>query len=356
FHPEQDGELEKDGLVGLLPYRSYNGNSAVRLGTAFLNRVMGCYEAGQKFVQSPLWEKLERDSLCLNIGGDTYCYDRPTVSYGLNRFAYRHGVKTILWGCSIEKDGIDREMLRDLGRYTLIFPRESITRENLIEAGMEPARLILTSDPAFALGMQPTELPDCFEAGNTVGINLSDLAVGMESDRGIVCANYRAVIRYILNNTDMCVALIPHVYDARTGNGDLLVLKELYQEFESSRRVSLVGEERNCMQLKYIISKCRFFLGARTHSVIAAYSGCVPTLAVGYSVKSQGIARDIFGEYRDLVVSVRQLRAEDELRDRFVRLTERETKIREQYREVLPGYIQRAYAAGRRIRRLWKGE
>ena len=64
--------------------------------------------------------------------------------------------------------------------------------------------------------------------------------------------------------------------------------------------------DKNCMEIKGIISKCRFFIGARTHSTIAAYSTCVPTLAVGYSIKARGIARDIFGTEDNYVVPVQK--------------------------------------------------
>ena len=35
------------------------------------------------------------------------------------------------------------------------------------------------------------------------------------------------------------------------------------------------------------------FIGGRTHAVISAYSMCVPTIALGYSIKSIGIAHDL---------------------------------------------------------------
>ena len=35
------------------------------------------------------------------------------------------------------------------------------------------------------------------------------------------------------------------------------------------------------------------FIGARTHAVISAYSTCVPSIALGYSIKSRGIAIDL---------------------------------------------------------------
>jgi polysaccharide pyruvyl transferase WcaK-like protein len=66
-------------------------------------------------------------------------------------------------------------------------------------------------------------------------------------------------------------------------------------------------EDCNCRELKHIISRCRFFIGARTHVTIAAYSSCVPTLVLGYSVKSRGIARDLFGTEVGYVLPVQKL-------------------------------------------------
>ena len=42
---------------------------------------------------------------------------------------------------------------------------------------------------------------------------------------------------------------------------------------------------------------------ARTHLSISAYSQCIPTLVIGYSVKSKGIAKELFGSYQDYVLS-----------------------------------------------------
>ena len=48
-------------------------------------------------------------------------------------------------------------------------------------------------------------------------------------------------------------------------------------------------------------------MGARTHSTIAAYSSDVPTLVIGYSVKSRGIATDLFGSYENYCLPVQEL-------------------------------------------------
>ncbi len=113
------------------------------------------------------------------------------------------------------------------------------------------------------------------------------------------------MIEHILKETDMAIALIPHViWD---DSDDRIPLMQLYERYKKSGRV-LVIEDQNCSKLKYAISKCRFLLGARTHSTIAAYSSGIPTLVVGYSVKARGIARDLFGDEEQYSLSVQRLK------------------------------------------------
>ena len=66
------------------------------------------------------------------------------------------------------------------------------------------------------------------------------------------------------------------------------------------------------MRCGRIISKCRFFVVARTHATIAAYSTGVPTIVISYSVKSRGIARDLFGDEKGYAVSWKSLINKDE--------------------------------------------
>ena len=94
-----------------------------------------------------------------------------------------------------------------------------------------------------------------------------------------------------------------------------------------------------------LISQCRFFLGARTHSTIAAYSTGVPTLVMGYSVKARGIARDLFGTEEGYVLPVQQLRRPEELTEAFAALMGKEQEIRSHMAEILPEYRQRAFHA-----------
>ena len=115
----------------------------------------------------------------------------------------------------------------------------------------------------------------------------------------------------------------------------------LYEAFRDTGRVLLI-DDHNCMELKGYIARCRMFIGARTHATIAAYSSCVPTLVLGYSVKSRGIARDLFGTEEHYVLPVQELQREEDLADAFVWLLEHEDAVRQRLTKIMPAYVKKA--------------
>ncbi|MCI5756225.1 MAG: polysaccharide pyruvyl transferase family protein, partial [Firmicutes bacterium] len=95
-----------------------------------------------------------------------------------------------------------------------------------------------------------------------------------------------------------------------------------------------------------------FFVGARTHATIAAYSSAVPTLVVGYSVKARGIARDLFGDETGYVLPVQSLRGKNDLTRAFENIAENESAIRDRLVKIMPEWKERAGAAGDKIKEL----
>lgn len=285
--------------------------------------------------------------IALSVGGDNYCYADVEKYIMLHSIFLERGAKTVLWGCSVEPDLLSREnVAKDIARYNLITARETISYEALKKIN---PNTVLVSDPAFTLETIVPELPENFEAGNTVGINLSPLVKNSEKISGITVSNYKKLISYILDSTDMRIALIPHV--TWEGNDDREALAELKSFFPEEKRI-ITFPEMGCRELKGIISKCRFFIGARTHATIAAYSSCVPTLVVGYSVKARGIARDIFGTEDGYVLPVQELQAESDLTDVFLGIAKREKEIKEHLQSVMPGYTAKALSAENFVNKL----
>lgn len=272
------------------------------------------------------------NTIGISIGGDVYCYNDYNKLSIANKCFRENKIKTILWGCSVEKDLITNEMKNDLKNYNLIFTRESISYETL---KIINPNTYLYPDPAFQLDRIDLPLPECFVEDNTVGINISPLIMSCETNKGITKNNYIQLIDYIIKETDMNIALIPHV--VWENNDDRKPLKELYDIFKHTHRICLI-DDHNCMELKGFISRCRFFVGARTHASIAAYSSCVPTLVIGYSVKAKGIAKDIFGTYDNYVLPVQSLQKKDDLVKSFQWVVEHETDIKKHLQDFIPTY------------------
>jgi len=272
--------------------------------------------------------------MALSFGGDNYCYAKPTYIYIMNRLLRKRGVQTVLWGCSIEPSFIDEEMLTDLKGYDKIIARESITYNALIEKGLQNVSCL--PDPAFILRRIDLPLPEAFVEGNTVGVNVSPMIMNYEKNNGITFENYLVLVRHIIENTNMNVALIPHVVWA--DNDDREPLRLLYDEFKETGRVVMI-EDATAEELKGYIARCRFMVAARTHASIAAYSQSVPTLVVGYSVKALGIATDLFGTSDNYVVSVQDLKQKYDLRNAFDWLVGNEMVIRKRYANFLNSYI-----------------
>ncbi|HHZ06393.1 MAG TPA: polysaccharide pyruvyl transferase family protein [Clostridiales bacterium] len=284
--------------------------------------------------------------IALSVGGDNYCYGAGEWLCLLHEKAKAKGAKTVLWGCSVDSEFINESNKKNLNQYDLIIARETLTYDLLKQFN---DNVVLYPDPAFQLDKVELPLPKGFAPNNTVGINISPMIMENEKHTGMAFSNYKSLIEHIINTTDMQIALIPHVvWDS---SDDRKPLTELYKLFKDTGRVVMIGDH-NCMELKGYISRCRFFVGARTHATIAAYSTCVPTLVVGYSVKAKGIAKDLFGTYDNYVVPVQSLTQDDTLSKTFDYIYENENIIRTRLESIMPEYCNRALDASTAVKSL----
>ena len=288
------------------------------------------------------------DSIAISIGGDNYCYPwSAKEGVQVDKELRRYCQKNVFWGCSIEEEFMTPEVIEDLKGFDLITVREPLSYQVLKDHGIHAVQV---ADPAFLLEKKELPLPNGFVEGKTVGINISPLINDYEGGESIAFQNYVKLIEYILNETDMNVCLIPHVVWEQVD--DRKPMQQLLELFKNSGRVILL-DDHNCEELKGFISRCRFFIGARTHATIAAYSTCVPTLVVGYSIKSRGIALDLFGTHENYVVSVQNMEKDSELTEAFQYIVENETKIKDRLTAIIPEYKERALSAGQALKDLF---
>ncbi|MBQ8617872.1 MAG: polysaccharide pyruvyl transferase family protein [Clostridia bacterium] len=277
----------------------------------------------------------KRSDICLSIGGDTYCYNHQEHLQVINGRLRRAQKPLVLWGCSVEPESIKGQNLEDLSAYDLIIARESITEQAMKEVGLP---VIRWCDPAFTMASDELALPEGWLEGKTVGLNVSPLVLDKAKNRDGAVAAFVSLVRHILDTTDCAVALIPHVFWKH--DNDLDALGQIKAQFADEERVIMLpdAEKLTATQLKGYIKRLCALVTARTHASIAAYSTCVPTLVIGYSVKAKGIARDLFGSEEGHLIPVQELTGENELIAAFDALMARAAQERAFLETRIPEY------------------
>lgn len=284
--------------------------------------------------------------VCLSIGGDNYCYGEQPALYEIDKKVKAAGKKLVLWGCSIGEEDMSERKLGDLKQFDLILARETLTYNMLKNKGLNNVKLC--ADPAFTMEKEELELPKGWQEENTIGLNFSPLVWNRNKDSQVAV---RDLINHILDTTDSTIALTPHVM--QDGNNDYEVLHTYYEEFKNTGRVIILPNNLNAIQYKGYIARMRFFIGARTHATIAAYSNCVPTMVLGYSIKSKGIAKDLFGEEK-LVLNIEEISNSNKLKAKFDEMVREEDQLRRKLEQTMPNIKRMSYKAVEYLQELAK--
>lgn len=332
---ELDRRLGIDNYYTLVPSRKPTLFFKVKnkLHSILVHDVNKRLNYGYSFEYDRFLDLIKDEDIMLSTGGDMFCYANSQVNYTVDYLSSRNK-RTVLWGCSIGEKNLTPEKIVSLHNFTAVVARESLTHKLFTTMGLK--NVFLLPDPAFSLEAEVCVLPDCMKSGEVIGINLSNFVGQNVNSDSILGKNLHNLVDYILKHTTLKVLFVPHV--SWRGQDDRIICTEFYNEYMHSGRVYLLNlEEYNYCQIRYIISKCCLFIGARTHAVISAYSTCVPSMALGYSVKSKGIAKDL-GLPESTVVNSIGVTNPYEMRDAFVKFLKNEEKIRCHLMKVVPDY------------------
>lgn len=295
---------------------------------------------GEMQISSKKLKKLVQDSdVCIAIGGDNYCYDKGKWLWGIDNYIRSQNKKMILWGCSIEPEELPGELEEHLSVFDIIAPRESLTYDGLKNSKVD-ARIVKCSDSAFLLPIEDFK-NDYFKSGKpTLGFNFSPLCISKlpQEDKSKALNNVIGALKHILDTTNYSILLIPHVLNSH--DNDMDVLNKIFQRL-NSKRVKIVDMPKiNAKQIKYLISQCDVMVASRTHASIAAYSTYVPTLVIGYSIKSKGIATDLFGSWEDYVLPSDNLVDSDIINNKLNYVINNKSKINKRLQDFVPKYIK----------------
>lgn len=308
--------------IGELRYKGSFKDESVRFASRVLKR-LGNQTPYMRFLCDYYLNDVTPEDTVFITGGDIYCYEGQHVLPNMiAKKTKTKGAQAVLYGVSMEDRLLTQEVIDGLRQYDTIITRESISAETLERKGLPN---VLYPDPAFSLEPQQCILPDYFEKNDVVGINFSTF-----TDRsGLFKENIINLINYILSN-GMVVCLIPHVF--WKGQDDRRSIQDVLQSFQGNVYL-LDSEKLSYPQIRYVISKCKYFVGGRTHSIISAYSTCTPCIALGYSVKARGLVKDL-GLPTYTLVDSNHLDSPRRLLDSFKKLEEHRDEIMDAYSSV----------------------
>lgn len=284
-------------------------------------------------------DRIEDFDIFLSIGGDNYCYGNIRDYYELNRLIKSKGKKLLLWGASVGQEDLNPEKINDLKNFDYLLIRESASELKLRAAGLNNTKLV--ADGAFLLDKEFLALPQDWQEGSTIGFNYSPL---VEQKIPESRASVIQLLQHILSTTNYTIAFTPHVI--QPGNDDYECMQRLIDDLGSiaHNRVLLLPNHLTAAQYKGYISRMELFIGARTHATIAAYSTSVPVMVLGYSIKSLGIAKDLFG-YPRLVLDKSELSNSDLLIQKFEELNTDKAAIKQHLEKILPSVKSLAMSA-----------
>lgn len=187
-----------------------------------------------------------------------------------------------------------------------VFVRDSKFEDELYKLGIKFEK---TKDLSAFMKPQPWDIEI---KENAIGINVSGLAysnsfVGLENQFDA----YPELIDRLINKFRSLghpVYLIPHSYNyisPEPNNDDIVACKLAYEHLTDKSNVYVVDKDMIAPEVKYVISKMKFFVGTRMHANFAAIYTNVPLFGLAYSYKFAGAfnANGLDGEKQTIMIN-----------------------------------------------------
>ncbi len=247
------------------------------------------------------------------------------------------------------------------GQAAVAWARDEVSfaaLQGLLGDGFDPQRHRQGVDLAFGLPRStppehalPRPVLDWWQQGVSVsGINVSGL-IYLDPDaaqhRYGFQANYREVmdrlVRELIDRGER-VLLVPHVIEPKGHpESDPEACERVRQALPPAQRewVEILRPPYTASEVKSVLARLDWFCGTRMHSTIGALSSGVPTAAVAYSLKFEGVFASCDQEAG--VANPRTLDTQETL-DHLLASFEAKTERQEQLRAALPRVEAQAQA------------
>ncbi|MBM2832847.1 MAG: pyruv trans protein [Candidatus Brocadiaceae bacterium] len=239
-----------------------------------------------------------------------------------------------------------------LNRADLITVREEISRDVLVnKIGIKKTLVKLTADKAFLL--EPVEKQKAVKLLNEQGVICSHgiiIGVTVVYKTGIfntlkfdiekhlhIMASF---IDCVIEKTNGTIVFFPHSIGPTDEDDDRIAAQAIYTKCNNKSNIKLITDDFSASELKGMIGCCDFFIGERTHSVIAAVSMLVPAISITHpeDYRTIGILGLMIG-IKERIYNVKELSVTS-LNQFFIDAWNSRDEIRNHLRKRIPEVIK----------------
>jgi len=300
----------------------------------------------------------------VNSGGDTLS--------GENNFGSSDILFNILYGILLGKPTVlygeslgyfDSAIMNSffklvVNQTNLILVREELSKRQLDAMGVTKPKICLTADPAFNL--KKTSKEDVYDILDKEGIKTIEKPIITINPSGLISRfigngdslgkmRFYEILAEIIDDLverlNVNVILLPHVYTP--GLDDRKAIDLIFNKIKNKSDVHTIKGEYNPEDLKGIIRLSDLFIGMRMHSMIAATSQCVPTVAIAYSHKTRGIIGKML-EMEEYVLDINNLDYET-LISKINNAWNNREEIRKEFEKKIPEIKNKAMCNGKLV-------
>ena len=180
---------------------------------------------------------------------------------------------------------------RNIARYIIdstnyIAVRDEISSDCCHEISGD-CKVQIASDLAMELPFETGASWNSRNGKQNVGLNVS-LLLWDQADKFKFRFDYKEFTKELIEalmKAGACVHLVAHVYDSIPQN-EYWLMNELHKQYPDT---IVAPQFRNPIEAKNYLSQLDFFIGARMHATIGAFSAGVPVVPISYSRKFEGL-------------------------------------------------------------------
>ena len=236
-----------------------------------------------------------------------------------------------------------------LGHFIdIILARDEMTHKCVGELHIKTP-ILTVPDTAFLLPFQESHKSEFYaelrKTTSLVGLSVSYQAKNRAANPVVYLAIIKEFVKYLIARYGAHVIIIPNEL-SKTSADDNRLAEEVCREVADAHCEVLYIEDMSAQEIKGVIRQCDIVVAARYHTIVAAFSLGIPTVAIGWHHKYKGVL-ELFKQ-EDSLCDIKNLELKD-LIGKFECLWKTREKVTETILSCLPDVYSRIAAGAMEV-------